>query len=253
MKKSLLITFCLVLSLLIIFACNHDYDTDSGSGSTALTQPELAPGEYSITYVLDGGSWVDNYTPTNTYTAEQYVSLPNAAKIQKSGYTFKGWKDANQNLTFGFAKGTTGNKTYTANWQEEEHTPVGFYQTANGDVACEAGKYQDHLDQTLCSNCQPGKYSGQGYGNCIFCPAGTYSSAGSSSCTLAPAGTYATAGASTPVSCPAGTYTSTPGSTSPQPCPVGSYQPLTGQSSCTPCPDGKITDGTGSTSVTACH
>ena len=252
---------------------------------TPASDPELPEGTYSITFVLDGGSWIEGYTPVQTYTAEQNVSLPNAGKVHKEGFTFKGWYE-NNSLKFGFAKGTTGNKTYTAKWEEGQHTPAGYYNSGSGDTACPAGKYQDSIDSTNCSTCNAGTYqNNEGATGCFTtpagsysfegasaptkCAAGTYSTEGASSCTMCPAGKYSSAGSATCTSCsvgyyqsnngsssciasPAGKYVSTKGATTATPCPVGTYQDQTGQSSCKSCPEG-TTSAVGSTSIDACH
>ena len=74
------------------------------------------PVSYTITYNLDGGSV--NSNPT-TYTIETNdITLNNPTK---TGYTFKGWTGSNgttAQTTVKIAKGSTGNKTYTANWEE---------------------------------------------------------------------------------------------------------------------------------------
>ena len=66
--------------------------------------------EYTITYVLDGGTNGNNPT---TYTIEDAVTFENPTK---SGYTFKGWKIDGQDAT-GIALGTTGNITAIATWE----------------------------------------------------------------------------------------------------------------------------------------
>ncbi|MCR5696185.1 MAG: BspA family leucine-rich repeat surface protein [Marinilabiliaceae bacterium] len=71
---------------------------------------------YTITYNLDGGT-VANANPT-TYTVNSAdITLNNPTR---DGYTFKGWSgtdltgDENQTVTI--ASGSTGDRTYTANW-----------------------------------------------------------------------------------------------------------------------------------------
>ena len=69
---------------------------------------------YTITYNLDGGSvpHPSSYNiETNTFTLNNPT---------RSGYTFKGWTGSNGNIpqtTVTIANGSTGNKSYTANWQ----------------------------------------------------------------------------------------------------------------------------------------
>lgn len=68
---------------------------------------KLEPIKYPITYVLDGGK-NDNANPSN-YTIEDAVTLKNPVKL---GAKFLGWKEGNA-----IAKGSTGAKTFTAQWE----------------------------------------------------------------------------------------------------------------------------------------
>jgi len=69
---------------------------------------------YDISYNLNGGSasLKNNYTiETNTFT------IPNPTR---TGYTFLGWTGSNGSTpqkNISISKGSTGNKSYTANWQ----------------------------------------------------------------------------------------------------------------------------------------
>ena len=63
--------------------------------------------EYQITYDLDGGQ--NNSGNPGTYTIEQLITL---LPPTKTGYTFKGWSDGGV-----IAKGSTGEKTFTAIWE----------------------------------------------------------------------------------------------------------------------------------------
>ncbi len=68
---------------------------------------------YTITYELDGGAGAN---PTY-YTIETETFTLTAPT--KTGYTFAGWTGSNGDepeMTVTIVKGTSGNKTYTANW-----------------------------------------------------------------------------------------------------------------------------------------
>ena len=83
---------------------------------------------YTITYTLNGG----NVTNTETYTVEDTVVI-NAP--EKTGYTFDGWTGtglSEETKSITLAKGTIGNKEYTANWTAKTYT-VTF--DANGGTA----------------------------------------------------------------------------------------------------------------------
>ena len=79
--------------------------------------------EYTITYDLGGGSLEPGETNPDKYTVEtpDYV-LRNPVR---TGYTFDGWTEegktgTQKNVTI--AKGSTGNKKFTANWTAVEYT-----------------------------------------------------------------------------------------------------------------------------------
>lgn len=74
--------------------------------------------EYSITYNLDGGEATNPavYTPgTATFTLNNPT---------KNGYTFDGWSETGivgKQISVTIEQGSTGNKTYTANWFENSY------------------------------------------------------------------------------------------------------------------------------------
>ncbi len=78
------------------------------------------PINYSISYNLDGGSVSGN--PAN-YTVETATfSLKNPTKL---GYTFTGWTGtglSSASTSVSVAKGSTGNRSYTANWRLNTYT-----------------------------------------------------------------------------------------------------------------------------------
>ena len=101
------------------------------NGSTAQTSVTVAKGStgnktytanwtlttYTITYNLNGGS-VSSANPTSYNAATASFTLNNPTK---SGYTFVGWTGSNGSTaqtSVNIAKGSTGNKTYKANWIE---------------------------------------------------------------------------------------------------------------------------------------
>ena len=100
--------------------------------------------EYTITYELDGGSLPEGVTNPGTYTAKsEDITLTNP---EKEGYTFAGWTGSNgttPETAVTIAKGSTGDKTYTAVWTANSYK-ISF--NANGgtgtmaDLDCEYGK-----------------------------------------------------------------------------------------------------------------
>ncbi|MBP5349097.1 MAG: InlB B-repeat-containing protein, partial [Clostridia bacterium] len=82
--------------------------------------------DYPITYTLNGGT--NNEQNPATYTVEGAVVL---AEPKRDGYTFLGWSDGGV-----IAAGSTGEKTFTANWMAETDTPytVEYYlENLTGD------------------------------------------------------------------------------------------------------------------------
>ena len=73
--------------------------------------------DYSISYDLGGGSWPEGSAHPATYNIEsEAITLGTPTR---TGYTFTGWTgteltEASQTVTI--AKGSTGNRSYTANW-----------------------------------------------------------------------------------------------------------------------------------------
>ena len=74
---------------------------------------------YTITYNLNGGSATN---PTEYNVETETFSLNNPTK---TGYIFTGWTGSNgstASTSVSISKGTTGNKTYTANWADTVYT-----------------------------------------------------------------------------------------------------------------------------------
>ena len=76
--------------------------------------------KYSITYDLSGGSVSSN---PSEYTIESSaITLNNPTK---TGYTFTGWTGtglSSSNKSVTIPKGSTGNRSYTANWKASTYT-----------------------------------------------------------------------------------------------------------------------------------
>ena len=71
---------------------------------------------YSITYTLNGGTVSGNPTSYTADTATFTLKNPT-----KNGYDFAGWTGSNgttPQTSVSIAKGSTGNKSYTANWSQ---------------------------------------------------------------------------------------------------------------------------------------
>ena len=86
---------------------------DKGTTGNKSYTANWTPINYTITYNLDGGT-ANNKTSYNIETATFTLSNPT-----KNGYVFVGWTGSNgttKQTNVSIAKGSTGNKSYTANW-----------------------------------------------------------------------------------------------------------------------------------------
>ncbi len=89
--------------------------------------------KYNIVYILDAKN--DEYVETNhadnptTYTVEDNIKLKDPTKV---GYTFTGWSPTGE-----IAKGSTGDKTFTASWTantDTEYTVNYWLQPVDGST-----------------------------------------------------------------------------------------------------------------------
>lgn len=104
--------------------------TVATNNSTLTLTAKWKANTYSIDYSLDGGSVSGNPT---SYTIESNdINLNNPTK---TGYTFSGWTGSNgstPSTSVTISKGSTGKKSYTANWNINQYT-VTFH--TNGGTA----------------------------------------------------------------------------------------------------------------------
>lgn len=76
---------------------------------------------YTISYNLNGGT-VSSSNPTSYNVTSTAITLNNPTR---TGYTFAGWTGSNgttAQTSVTIAKGSTGNKSYTANWKANTNT-----------------------------------------------------------------------------------------------------------------------------------
>ena len=86
---------------------------------------------YTISYTLAGGS-VSPANPTTYSLTTPTFTLVNPTK---SGYTFAGWTGTGINgsvMTITIPLGSTGNRSYTANWTSNGDSPYQAYNTTTG-------------------------------------------------------------------------------------------------------------------------
>ncbi len=99
------------------------------------------PAEYSITYDLKGGSLSNQKTSYNVETASFTIPQPT-----KNGYTFTGWTGSNgttPQTSVTVAKGSMGNKSYTANW-----SPIKYSITYNLNGGSLSGQKTEYNIET---------------------------------------------------------------------------------------------------------
>ena len=96
------------------------YEFTNVSNSHTITA-NFSPISYTISYNLDGGTVSGNPT---SYTIEDAMTLVNPTK---DGYNFTGWTGTGlteATTTVTIAKGSTGDRTYTANWEVANVAPT---------------------------------------------------------------------------------------------------------------------------------
>ena len=81
------------------------------------------PADYAISYDLQGG--INHSQNPATYTIEDTITLQSPTR---EGYTFDGWTNGGK-----IEKGSTGSKTFTANWKANSYTVT--FDTAGGSLA----------------------------------------------------------------------------------------------------------------------
>ena len=108
-----------------IYLCKISNGT--GCDVWAQTSLDVTPAaSVSITYHLNGASWVGGYTAPSSYRpGAEGATLPIASNMTNTGYTFGGWYD-NSGLTGSAVTEITtsdyGDKEYWAKWTENTYT-----------------------------------------------------------------------------------------------------------------------------------
>ena len=122
-------------------SCTGTAETEiSTSVSGAKTYyAKWTPITYTITYNLAGGAHAN---PKTSYTVE--TSTFTLVNPTRTGYTFAGWTGSNgttAQTSVSIAKGSTGNKTYTATWKANK-----YYIVYNG-----SGNTSGTMSSTMCT------------------------------------------------------------------------------------------------------
>ena len=111
-------------------------DINPDGSSSIIIDAIWTPEPYTITYNLNGGTPVSNPTEYNIETETFALNNPS-----RDGYTFAGWTGSNgttAQTSVSVAKGSTGDKSFTANW-----TPINYSisYTLNGGSATNNTSY----------------------------------------------------------------------------------------------------------------
>ena len=90
------------------------------NGGTVILYAQWRANSYTITYNLEGGTVSGN--PTSYTVESETITLNNPTR---TGYTFAGWTGTDlseASITVTIAKGSTGNRIYTATWTAHTYT-----------------------------------------------------------------------------------------------------------------------------------
>ena len=128
--------------------------TSSTTNPTTFTMPAaevtvsatFTPNTYGITYYLNGASWAGGYSAPANYTVGTGATLPIAANMTNTGYTFGGWFADDDLETGGVvtAIGTSeyGDKEFWAKWTENTYTIT--YNKNNGSASGSTAATEGH-------------------------------------------------------------------------------------------------------------
>lgn len=120
----------------------------TGSTGNKVFYAKWTPVNYSISYNLNGGSVSGNPSSYNIETATFTLKNPT-----KTGYTFTGWTGSNGSTaqtSVSIAKGSTGNKSYTANWRA--NTYIVAYNANGGSGTTASSSHTYGVAKTLTAN-----------------------------------------------------------------------------------------------------
>ena len=108
-------------------AVTKDVTVKTGSSGNRTYTANWKVERFILSIELDGGSW-GSATPPAQYFAIDTPSFSLPIPV-KSGFTFTGWLDSEGTLwkTVTISKGTTGNKSFTAQWEENTEGTHKFY------------------------------------------------------------------------------------------------------------------------------
>lgn len=114
-----------------------DGNTFTMGDADATITAKYTPIDYTISYDLQGGSISNQPTSYNINTDTFSIPQPT-----KKGYTFIGWTGSNGNTpqtSVTIKKGSTGNKSYKANWQVNTYSIT--YNLDGGSISGQPTSY----------------------------------------------------------------------------------------------------------------
>ena len=120
----------------------------TGSTGNKVFYAKWTPVNYSISYNLNGGSVSGNPISYNIETATFTLKNPT-----RTGYTFTGWTGSNGSTaqtSVSIAKGSTVNKSYTANWRANTYTVA--YNANGGSGTTASSSHTYGVAKTLTAN-----------------------------------------------------------------------------------------------------
>ena len=106
--------------------------------------------KYTIGYTLNGGA-VAGTNPTEYYVTSNAITLINPTK---TGYTFDGWSGtgiSGKSTSVTIAKGSTGNRSYTANWSANTYI-VSYDKNQPSNASTNVGNVPANATWTYDSN-----------------------------------------------------------------------------------------------------
>lgn len=126
---------------------DNELTVKAGSEGDIDVKATWVPITYDLTYVLNGGTWAEDYTPPTNYDIEtENFILPTAEEITREGYDFAGWYDAENGgeQVTEIPKESIGDKTFYARW-----TPITYGITFELNEGAWQNDYTPPADYTI--------------------------------------------------------------------------------------------------------
>ena len=115
----------------------------SGKKSAATRSIESINPMYTITYVLNGGAFVEGYAEPDKFIPNMEIQLPTMFEVSKDNYCFLGWyedADCSGAPVDTILRGTGENKTFYAKWALGKIVTASTVETL--DLSSTSGEYR---------------------------------------------------------------------------------------------------------------